>query len=1030
VPVRLQLETREARDGVAVRVIRADELRSAGGELVLGLRDLLLGLRLVLRVGGGGAARSKDAGEGRGDTERHERREEERARHGVSSKGSGCCWVRRGSTVDYAGTNVGLTSARSIFAGAGFALVFAGLAAIAACRRSPPSPLPSTDRPLEVTFAGCAGVVVHDERVVCELGDSRALRVVVAQAATIHAIQGEAATPLPARVESAEHASIHHVDVPPGTERLVIRADVAGKPASHLLRIATARKIAWVDEAKALRAKGDRAGARALADAHVDAPDEVERTAATDLRARITLADGHADEAFPLFRTAIAAHRAANRISELIDDSFALAFALHQRSHRYEEARAALDAVGGQLHIYPEGGARAPYYRGILASETGDPRHALRLLREAETGATRLGMTRLARNARAARALELQVLGRFAESVSILEALEKDPEVKGCERVEVANDLGWGCLLANDASSDRARAPQDPRPMLRAALDDTTCSDAYLRSFALGNLARFALTQGNETEAAKHLADAQLAVKEPRGTERLAWLDLEARILLARHEPAKALARFDEARALARAAFLLDPEWSALIGRAEALQQLGRRPDAVVALLAAEEVLDRAILLVPLGEGRGTFVAERSRSARAAIELLLVLGRTDEAARLARRSRTRVLASVERASRIELLDPGDRARWEAALGTYRAAREAIDGEAANDWKLPADALARTTEARKEREQTLHASFEAAMAVLTRATRANGEPARDEPVAAGDLELVIHPGNKDWIVLASDAAKTSAHRVPDPRGTPAALASALFGPIATRLAVARRVRVRAYGPWLAVDVHALPFDGAPLLAKVAVDYPLGLRAASKAAAFERRALVVGDPDDTLVAARAEAMLVGKALDGRMPSALLIGPAATSRAVGAALARAGLFHYAGHAVQGSTEDWASHLRLVDGGRLTVADFLALAPAPRKAVLLGCDAARAFGEAEGVGLAQALIAAGTEEVLAPVKEVPDTLAKKLADALYAGAAADATLDLDANGSLAAAARLAILQVRAVDPDADWKVFRVLAR
>jgi hypothetical protein len=291
----------------------------------------------------------------------------------------------------------------------------------------------------------------------------------------------------------------------------------------------------------------------------------------------------------------------------------------------------------------------------------------------------------------------MQVLGRSNESLAVLKALERDPEVTGCERVEIANDLGWASLLSNEASPDRP--PQDPRPMLRAALDDASCSDAYLRSFALGNLARFELSRDNDTEAAKHLADARLAVKEPRGTERLAWLDLEARILLARHEPAKALARFDEERALARAGLLLDPEWSALVGRAEALQALGQRADAVTALLAAEEVLDRAILLVPLGEGRGTFVAERSRSARAAIELLLLLGRDEDAARVARRSRTRVLASVERSSRIELLAAGERARWEAALRSYRSAREAIDAEAANDWKLPADALARTTAAR-------------------------------------------------------------------------------------------------------------------------------------------------------------------------------------------------------------------------------------------------------------------------------------------------------------------------------------------
>jgi hypothetical protein len=738
--------------------------------------------------------------------------------------------------------------------------------------------------------------------------------------------------------------------------------------------------------------------------------------------------------AVPLFRAAIASHRAAGRLSDEVDDTFALAFALHQRSHRYEEARTALEGVTSALRSYPEGAARAPYYRGILASETGDARNALHLLSDAETRATRLGMSRLARNARAARALEMQVVGRSAESVTILEELERDPEVKGCERFEIANDLGWGYLLANEASPERPRG--DPRPMLRAALADPTCSDAYLRSFALGNLATFEASTGNVKAAEERLAEAQAAIKEPRGTERLAWLDLEARILLGKRDGAKALVRFDEERVLARAGLLLEIEWRALLGRADALVTLGRRPDAVSALLGAEEVLDRATLLVPLGEGRGSFVAERSRSARGAIELLVALGRNEEAANVARRSRTRVLASVERTSRIGELSSSDRERWEAAVRAYRSARQAIDADAANDWKLPTDALTRAHDARKQREQDLHAALESAMAVLTRATRdgdAGASPTESArttpPIAQGDLELVIHPGAKDWIVFAADATRTTTHRVPDPSTPSAELAAALFDPIKARILAARRVRVRAYGKWLSVDVHALELDGAPLLATVAVDYPLGVRSASRDMTFERRALVVGDPDDTLPASRAEAALVAKAARARMPATLLIGSEATSGAVATALPRVGLFHYAGHAVLDSTT-LSSRLMLGGGGSLTVGDLFSLTPAPRKAVLLGCDAARAVVGLDGLGLAHALVAAGTEEVLAPVSPVSDTLAKAVSDALYAGAAGDAALDLEADGSLAIAARLALMRVRQLEPKSDWAAFRVLAR
>jgi hypothetical protein len=636
-------------------------------------------------------------------------------------------------------------------------------------------------------------------------------------------------------------------------------------------------------------------------------------------------------------------------------------------------------------------------------------------------------MARLERNARAALALEMQVLGRVRESLEVLGSLDADPEVKGCERVEVANDLGWGMLLSNEIV---ARRLEDARPPLERAIADTSCSDAYVRSFALGNLARLELGKGDAPRAQQHLADARAAVKDPRGTERLSWLDLEARILLAQHEPAKALLRFDEERALARAGLLLDGEWSALVGRAEALEALERRADAVSALLAAEELLDRAMLLVPLGEGRGAWAADRSKSARAAVELLVGLGRTTEAARVARRSRTRVLAGVERALRIELLGAADRTRWEAAVKAYRSAREATDAEAADDWKLPADALARTTEARKEREKAVRVALEGAMAVLTHAPRDGGE----EPIAPGDLELVIHPGRKDWIAFTADATKTTSHRVPAPSSAPDVLAAALFDPIAPRILAARRVRVRAYGAWRPVDVHALAFNGAPLFEQVAVDYPLGLRSGATGAAsegaFDRRALVVGDPSGNLAGARAEAALVAKALQGRMPSKLLVHTEATSRAVAADLARAGLFHYAGHGIFAGADGWSSSLPLADGGHLDVGDLLALAAAPRKAVLLGCDAARTDAESEGIGLAQALVTAGTEEVFAPARVLSDTLAAKVAEALYAGSAADATCDLGASGTLAAAARTALKRVREQDPSADWAAFRVLAR
>lgn len=927
--------------------------------------------------------------------------------------------------MDYASARIHLTSPRSIFLSIAILL---SLSPASGCRRAPLKALrPAT---LEATFSGCSAIVTRESGVVCELGPSRTLRFVTAEGNAAFSAYFDAASTrtetavLPVR-ETSDAAHVYRIIVPPGAERVVLRGRESGQDAIYTLLVGAEQQVPWLEQARAARVKGDLAQARALAQAHFEVGPEYERTAACDLLARIALSEGRAADAFPLFREAMHSHAREGRISQEVDDAFAYAFALHQRSYRYEEARSVLDAIAPRVPLYPEGAARAPYYRGVLASETGDSRTALALLREAESRASHLGMTRLVRNARAAQALELQVLGRSAASLMILDLLDKDPEVKGCERLEIANDLAWGALLAAEASPDQT--PRNIGLTLHSALSDPTCSDAYLRSFALGNLARYEIAVGDLDAASKHLADARAAVSEPRGTEHLAWLDLEARILLGRHQPAKALARFEEEWKLARAASLLQAQWSALVGQSDALIALRRPSDAIRALLEAEDVLDRALESVPLGEGRGSFVAEHARSTRRAIEFLARLGRNDEAARVAKQSRMRLLRTAERATRIESLSAQERAHWDAAIAAHRKAREALDAEAAGDWQLPADELAEAVRRRRERERVLHTAFELAIAVL-RGPASEALVARTDPPREGDLEIVIHPADKDWIAFATDAQRTSSHRLPDPHAPQAQLEHALFDPISDRLRKARRVRIRAYGEWAAINVHALEFEGVPLLDKVAVDYPVGLRSSSHAS-FERRALVVGDPDDTLASARLEARSVAASLSRTMPVSLLLGSAATSQAVGEQLPHAALFHYAGHAVQ-STDGFSSRIELSNGGHLTVADFLGLAPAPRKAVLLGCNAAQAMGDSDGIGIAQSLVAAGSEEVLAPTTAVNDAFAQSLAAALYDGEAATWVLDLDTSGSLAHAARLAILRARARDPSSAWQAFRVLAR
>lgn len=923
-------------------------------------------------------------------------------------------------TVVYAGRSLPLTSAQSISRIAWIACIFASSAVLPACKRTPEPPFKATfDAVLDVAHSGCAAVVLQDRLSVCELATPPLIRVIVPDDAKNVVVESDRGAITTTHQDAGTRERLSF-EVPDGVTRVIIRGDIGGKNAGFDLRVARPAKIAWLEDARAARSKGKLADARALIEPHKEEP------RAKSLLARITLSEGRADEAFPIFREAIAAHKKSGRVSDAVDDSFALAYALHQRSHRYAEARTALDEIGGDLARYPEGRAREPYYRGILASETGDARTALALLRESGDRARLLGMGKLERNARAALAVELQTVGRIKESLGILRQLERDPEVKGCERVEISNDIGWGVLLEAETLGF------DPRDA-RIAFDQASgieCSDAFLASSTLANIARLELDEGHADRARDRLAAARKAVKEPRGTERLAWLDLDARIALAGGDSKTALAKVDEELALARRFALVEHEWSALALRAEALDSVGKTAEAATAALEAEALVERMMLLVPLGAGRGAFASGRSRSARTAIDVLVKLSRFAEAAKIARRSRVRVLASVERALRIERLPAAERAKWEGAVRAYRDARTTLDEDAAKDWTLPAEDLAKATEARRLREQAARDALEKAIHLLT--TAAEIDKDEEHVVAPTDLELLIHPGRKSWWAIAVDDKTITAAPVPDAGSGDLILRIPAVDALVNRLRTKKRLRVLPYGAWRDYDLGSYTIDDKPLLERVEVDYPLGLHASpapDPAAAASAPAFVIGDPRSDLPHAREEARSVARAVESRRRTTIRVGDDATPKAVSEALNGAGLLHYAGHGVYAGVEGFESALPLAGKGLISIGDLLALTAAPRKVVLTGCDTGRNAGAAEGLGLAQALVIAGTEEVLAPLRPVTDAVVAKLAAYLYEGEAGAALLRLEP-GALSAATRAAVLKLRAEDPNHEWAAFRVIAR
>ena len=899
--------------------------------------------------------------------------------------------------------------------------------------RSPALAPPSVAPPaaLDVELSGCAAVLAGP---VCELAADGTLRVWVRAAPGAVTFDTPSGAVVTTELAELQGGTLYRVAIPTGAPVIRVRSHAG---ALRSVRLAPRSAPPWVERAKALRQSGDAPGAALLVATAETSHDDVERAFALGLRARLELSAGRTEASFPLFREAVRLHRAHGRISDAADDSFALAFAYNQRSHRYAEARGVLDDIrAGDLTAYPDGGAREAYYRGTLATETGDARAALQHLPEARDHAARLGLALLERNAINAHALQLELVGRVREALDMLAELERRVatagDVAACEKAEIAINTGFGALLAEEERDELGAERFDAvAPLERAvALCQRDCNDRYLRAAALGNLALAALQRGEASKARMHLEAARAGVTDARGIEVLFWHDLEGRIALAEGETARALTAFDEEVRRARSTLSFEAEWRAHVGKGTGLERTGRNAPAVEEYRAAEELLTSTSLLVPMGEGRGTFVGARSRSAKAAVDLLVRMGRAEEALAVVRSSRARVVAGLAQRARLEGSSNDDRARWEKALGAFRTARAALDTEAKDDWKLPRAEAARARGARDGREAELRAALDATFAVFASAGRAR-EGARLPALPRDATTLAFHPVRSGWVGIVADSSGVTTFPITSlpPTADGPALSERLLAPLGVRLERATRLRVLPFGALRAVDFHALPYEGKPLAMKLLVEYPVDLPARARNPVEEpRRALVISDPTLDLTGTRAETDHVVRAIRerGSYRVDVLEGPQATSAAILPLLARAALLHYAGHGVFAGREGWQSALPLAGGGHLAIGDVLAANDVPERVVLLGCETARtstATGE-EGLGLAQAFVVAGADVVIAPVRPVDDALAAHLSRALYGALAQSGVVDA------ATALRDAQMRIVTEDPALDWSAFRVSCR
>lgn len=877
------------------------------------------------------------------------------------------------------------------------------LSTLSTCARAPEPEPPPTAPVLEVEYAGCQEVRPGP---VCELAEGAMLTVWAQGPAGVTLELGvdlgpSSPTTSASTSPSTPRASRSSVDprapwlppvgtttqatpgggtrwafvVPAATRAVIVRGLEGAAEARVLIPVGRRALPPALAEVDRLRAGGQFAEAEAALASLFDDPRPDVQTRVLGKRARLAMAQGRLDEAVTHFHAAIARARAEGLRATEINDRAALGYALLYSAERFADADAVLRPLEELAREVPQGRTTASYFLGLLDHDVGDLRGAADELGRARAQAERLG---LAREARAALDMEIDVLATLGQVPRAQELMTRlaaslSASTPPCDRAHVSHNLAVYQLTASPA-----RPSDDVLTALREAWTITrdVCR-APDQVAQVGSTLAMALTKAGLLDEAKAVLSA---IPARFHAEHTGVVRAEAELALARGDHERAASDY---RRIQR----LTPDvphvaWTAALGLARASLAGGQPARALEALGQAEDILDSASFFAPFGGGRTTYLDRYSDSSRVLADLHVAEGRLGDAAGVIRRAHRRGLAAIAWRARLEALTGAARQRWYAALEGYRAAKDGAEDEARRDWTMSTQRLEAVRQARQRRLARITTDFEATLVAFGARLDLPAAPPTDPP---GTLTLLLYDGESGPRAIASLGEEHVAFAMsPDAGSTSRALE-----PLAHLLPRAGRVRVIASGSAARIDVHALPHQGAPLVATVPVVYALDLPSASSTTAPTRQALVVSDPRGDLHGASEERAFVTPRLVGLgLSTDVLSGDDATPARMLRALraSRPSWLHLATHGAYAGIDGWDSHLLLAQG-TLTLSDILSADLSPRFVILSGCNTAKTSAtRAAAPSIAHALVLAGAQGVVATTRAVRDTDAAEFMRALYA--------------------------------------------
>ena len=739
------------------------------------------------------------------------------------------------------------------------------------------------------------------------------------------------------------------------------------------------------------------------------------------LRARIHHERSQAEETAADLRQALVYARRSGLLSLELDILLSLASA-----DQTQEAEALLAESGALLEQVAEFRPWLKLQRGLLSQERGALPESLAFFAEGDAWARsfedNLAQLRLATG----RVRTYQLLGRNEEADSEFLRFTDSPDP--CLRAGALFHQASIRVSAMESRSPQDRA-QAPLPPFSAAVQlyETTCQQpaGVLRALVGLAHAELLMAEGlsSERERRRHLDAATAALARvsaamlPVDTQ-AEYADTQGLLALAKHDPGEAQRQFTTLLGLSQDREIYPSRFNALIGLARTHELEG---DTAINLTEqfyrkALDYVDRRVSDLPLGTYRESFLGRYEHGIGRYLAWLYHQGRTKDALTFFRTSRLRGLRQTLRLSRINRMNETQREQWQDAITFYQKSRSSLDELTARMAYSP---LAEVETLEHEYRRLL-LEVEARLGAILHLL---GENTDSWPQSLGENEALLgcHPVPEGWLCFAADAARTQAHLLPghlDPRAPPSVVAHAMLDPFSEILGPAKRIKVLGYGAMRQIDVHLLPFNGTPLGEQRDVVYSLDLpvrTAAKTVRPAQPTALGLFDPSQDAIEEFRSAPAVVHEIEARgftLQASIRAGSAALLRKL---LSQVTLFHYAGHA---ESRDGGQLLTESNVGFLAT-DLLMLERVPPVVTLFGCQTgvpAHEAGGLEGLGVAQAFLLMGSEQVLATVRPVDDRLASRLAVALFRQPAMSAQ-----QVDMVAALREATRDIRAME---DWNI------